>query len=354
MLLLPLSYSALADSGAGSGTTVSYPLTRFNQTFRCYNGGSAFNAVVGTKGSYAYNGTSYTTFPTSCPSACNRVIYGFDLPLGATPLFSFKPDTIYTISGKVLVVNDDTCFHATRLLLMVAGSTTDENLSSPFVSTAYVDVRPANDREFSYSFSFDSSRFPGFTDCRVLGVGLEFDKAFTYTNVGLSAFTITEQSVTDRFVDGVGDKIEDQTNQQKGFFEKLGDRIGGFFTDLFNKIMDGLKSLFIPSDGFLETWVTDMQEWLKARFGALYFPIDLTTRFFNAFMSIESSEDISLTFPALQVGEVTLLEEQHYSMSEATGFLGDIYNVYLYVADAIVIVGLVLLLGKKLESILTK
>ena len=41
-------------------------------------------------------------------------------------------------------------------------------------------------------------------------------------------------------------------------------------------------------------------------------------------------------------------------MSEATGFLGDIYNVYLYVADAIVIVGLVLLLGKKLESILTK
>lgn len=154
--------------------------------------------------------------------------------------------------------------------------------------------------------------------------------------------------------DQVGDAIDKQTEQQKGFFEKLGDRIGGFFTDLFNKIMDGLKSLFIPSDGFLETWVTDMQEWLKARFGALYFPIDLTTRFFNAFMSIKSSEDISLTFPALQVGEVTLLEEQHYSMSEATGFLGDIYNVYLYVADAIVIVGLVLLLGKKLESILTK
>lgn len=352
--MLPLSYSALADSGAGSGTTVSFPLTRFNQTFRCYNGGSAFNAVVGAKGSYAYNGTSYTTFPTSCPSACNRVTYGFDLPLGATPLFSFKPNTIYTISGKVLVVNDDTCFHATRLLLMVAGSTTDENISSPFVSTAYVDVRPANDREFSYSFSFDSSRFPGFTDCRVLGVGLEFDKTFTYTNVGLSAFTITEQSVTDRFVDGVGDKIEDQTNQQKGFFEKLGDRIGGFFTDLFNNIMDGLKKLFIPDQEYIVQWAQDMQQFLKDHFGALYAPIDIVTRFINGFFSIDGSEDIAITFPAIEFGDVKLSDPVEFHFSEVTGLFGDLYTTYLYIADVIVIVGFILFCEKKLERILTK
>ena len=172
--------------------------------------------------------------------------------------------------------------------------------------------------------------------------------------MGLSAFTITEQSVTDRFVDGVGDKIEDQTNQQKGFFEKLGDRIGGFFTDLFNNIMDGLKKLFIPDQEYIVQWAQDMQQFLKDHFGALYAPIDIVTRFINGFFSIDGSEDIAITFPAIEFGDVKLSDPVEFHFSEVTGLFGDLYTTYLYIADVIVIVGFILFCEKKLERILTK
>lgn len=154
--------------------------------------------------------------------------------------------------------------------------------------------------------------------------------------------------------DQVGDAIDKQTEQQKGFFEKLGDRIGGFFTDLFNNIMDGLKKLFIPDQEYIVQWAGDMQQFLKDHFGALYAPIDIVTRFITGFFSIDGSEDIAITFPAIEFGDVKLSDPVEFHFSEAIGLFGNLYTTYLYIADVIVIVGFILFCEKKLERILTR
>lgn len=328
--MLPLSYSALADTAIVSTQTVNFS-------------GSAVMAIDGSSNSIQASYIDGTMF-RFWPGTSNKIAACITKP----SLFRFRSGYKYRVRFRVGMADIGSKFTRLGVAFGIAGG----------------DLLNLDPGAVDFDFTYSDNKLYGYYDVTTLcqadreysnmALLVELDTSPGTFNLWVSNFTVEQIDPGKEQANVVGDKIDNQTEQQKGFFEKLGDRIGGFFTDLFNKIMDGLKSLFIPSDGFLETWVTDMQEWLKARFGALYFPIDLTTRFFNAFMSIKSSEDISLTFPALQVGEVTLLEEQHYSMSEATGFLGDIYNVYLYVADAIVIVGLVLLLGKKLESILTK
>lgn len=182
----------------------------------------------------------------------------------------------------------------------------------------------------------------------------ELTSAVSSFNFWLADFTVQEIDPNQEIVDGIGDKVDNQTNQQKGFFEKLGDRIGGFFTDLFNNIMDGLKKLFIPDQEYIVRWAQDMQQFLKDHFGALYAPIDIVTRFITGFFSIEGSEDIAITFPAIEFGDVKLSDPVEFHFSEVTGLFGDLYTTYLYIADVIVIVGFILFCEKKLERILTK
>lgn len=328
--MLPLSYSALADTAIVSTQTVDFS-------------GSAVMAIDANSESIRASYIDGTMF-RFWPGTSNKIAACITKP----SLFRFRSGYKYRVRFRVAVADIGSKFTRLGVAFGIAGGDLF-NLDPDAV-----------DFDFTYS---DNKRY-GYYDVTTLcqadreysnmALLVEFDTAPGLFNLWVSNFTVEQIDPGKEQANVVGDKIEDQTNQQKGFFEKLGDRIGGFFTDLFNNIMDGLKKLFIPDQEYIVQWAQDMQQFLKDHFGALYAPIDIVTRFINGFFSIDGSEDIAITFPAIEFGDVKLSDPVEFHFSEVTGLFGDLYTTYLYIADVIVIVGFILFCEKKLERILTK
>ena len=100
---------------AAAATSSSFPLSRFQRSFRGFKDSTGINATAGNAGSYSAFGSTYTTFPVTFSSPVNKALFGFLVSPGSKPFFSLKPDTVYTISGSVLVVNDNTASLAAGL-----------------------------------------------------------------------------------------------------------------------------------------------------------------------------------------------------------------------------------------------
>lgn len=116
----------------------------------------------------------------------------------------------------------------------------------------------------------------------------------------------------------------------KQWFKDLGDRIQGFFVDLYNDIIDGLKSLFIPSDGYFDAYMEKTKTWAAARFGFLYTASDLVVSMITDLQGL-LRDDFSFVLPAAKFtlnGETyTLWEAYTLPMGE---LLQNNYMKYAY------------------------
>ena len=156
----------------------------------------------------------------------------------------------------------------------------------------------------------------------------------------------------------LGDRIsgffDNLRNSIGGFFTQLGDRISGFFDNLLTGILDGLKSLFIPDNQYFTDYFNQWDEWMTDHFGALYYPIDLILEILDSLWNLEVPENPSITFPALQVGDVTLLEAQEYTFlgDDALPALKTLYESYRVIVIVIFVFALSNLARRKLNSIM--
>lgn len=84
------------------------------------------------------------------------------------------------------------------------------------------------------------------------------------------------------------------------FFTDLGDKIGGFFDNLLTGILDGLKSMFIPSDDFFSNWWDGFSAFMKAKLGFLAKPIDIFITFISGYLNL-SDTNIVINIPNITV-----------------------------------------------------
>lgn len=86
------------------------------------------------------------------------------------------------------------------------------------------------------------------------------------------------------------------TETQKGIFATL--------KDLPGKILDGLKSLFVPPEGFYDQFASDLQDALEDHLGILYAAPDQIIRTLESIARYQpgswDDEDCYITFPALK------------------------------------------------------
>lgn len=201
---------------AAAATSSSFPLSRFQRSFRGFKDSTGINATAGNAGSYSAFGYTYTTFPVTFSSPVNKALFGFLVSPGSKPFFSLKPDTVYTISGSVLVVNDNTASLAQQICLILIDSLVDPSVEYRFYSPSYVHYTAEGDRRFDFSFTFSQSNFPKLMDCFGFAVRVDFGSTFTYTNVGITSLKITQSSKTEEIIDGIGDKVDENTNKITG------------------------------------------------------------------------------------------------------------------------------------------
>lgn len=176
----------------------------------------------------------------------------------------------------------------------------------------------------------------------------------TLNNVRVYPMLSTTSSTYEPYGEQIcSNKLDDAENTRKGiwetiksfpstfsnFFKDLGDKIGNFFTNLLNGILDGLKSLFIPSDGFFKDWFNGFKTYVEDKLGFLATPFTIFIDFIESYSNLSSSNDIILNIPDISVPNF-----EDYKIISATTFnwsqtlksktsLLNLWNLYLDFID---------------------
>lgn len=144
-----------------------------------------------------------------------------------------------------------------------------------------------------------------------------------------------------------------QSHTSKGIWETL--------KSIPDMIGEKLKSLFIPADGFFDTYTTEFQEYFKDRFGLLYEIPDAVIGVLQQFVDYSPAEEgYSIHFPevvmpVLDDGEwydQTLIEERDITFEFLEqGAFKTLYSMYRSVIWMIFIFALINLIIRKSERV---
>lgn len=156
-----------------------------------------------------------------------------------------------------------------------------------------------------------------------------------------------------KIIDGITNLPENIANAVKGFFDMVVNAI----VQLGQTILDGLKSLFIPSDGYFEGVASDMQAWLEDHLGLLVYPFTLVADLASRIAAVEGGE------PTAYIPEIAytdggdkyvLIAEQEVNLYDQVGrnktFI-ELHQLYLMVMDAAIGGALAFLAWKKFDQI---
>lgn len=199
-------------------------------------------------------------------------------------------------------------------------------------------------------------------------IGKETDEIKKEINSGFGELKVEFQESTDKIIESnnkTQETIKEQTETSKNIFQKIGDILNilnpfseNFFAyKLVDLFLNMLKSLFIPSDSFFSNYFSELNDWFSDRFGFLYYPLELFFDLCNRFLSINFNEPVinipeirepftnTVFISATQFNFNTLLEQNS---------LKTVHDIYLVVVDAIIYIGLVILLYNKYEEVMTK
>lgn len=164
-------------------------------------------------------------------------------------------------------------------------------------------------------------------------------------------------------VDGVKDSVDDLNSTAQEWGQNIVNGITEGATaiqetiteeseKLGNFILDGLKSLFIPRDGYFKELFDDLNTFFSEVFGFLYFPIEHALSWFNRLLNLPEVAP-SIAIPELAYEGEVLIPAQTYTFD----FLQDepfstVHDYYLMAIDAAMIMSFVHLLQRKYEEVM--
>ena len=118
-------------------------------------------------------------------------------------------------------------------------------------------------------------------------------------------------------------------------------------------IINGLKSLFIPSDDYFKAWFDDMYAFFNDRFGFLMFPVDLLVKMVNLYLGADSSFT-GVPFPEFKWIDGTVIipaQSVQFTFLE-TDWGKDIQTKLYFVGNIFMIGALLSLMHRKFEEVL--
>ena len=152
----------------------------------------------------------------------------------------------------------------------------------------------------------------------------------------------------------------------RGFFQQvvsavtsIGDQITNALTTLGNFLIDGLKQLFIPSDGYFESVANDLSTFFSARLGLLLYPFDFLVSLGDRIAGLQTSEP-TCTIPEIAYtdsddNKYVLIEGQTLNVYELVGrndIIIGMHQIYLTVMDGIIAFTLMALCWKRFDHII--
>lgn len=141
------------------------------------------------------------------------------------------------------------------------------------------------------------------------------------------------------------------------FFDNLGTKIGNFFKELLDGILEGLKKLFIPEDDYFKNWFDDFKTYFEEKLGFIATPFTIIIDFVNSYLNLSSSNDIIIDVP-----DITVPNFEENKIISATTFnwsqtlrskqaLNALWQLYLSFIDVYLILNFINLCENKYNRI---
>ncbi len=158
------------------------------------------------------------------------------------------------------------------------------------------------------------------------------------------------QSICSNRIDDTNKKLDEQNNTSKGILGKLKDLLSyinpfsdNFFVyKLIELLIDALKSLFIPKDGFFMDWWNDFKSYMNLKLGFLTKPIDIFISFISGYLNLSDS-NIIINIPDITVPNFEdhiIIHSQSFNWKEllqSKTSLNNLWQLYLDFIDVFLI-----------------
>lgn len=168
----------------------------------------------------------------------------------------------------------------------------------------------------------------------------------------LSIKNISMGSDLQKIADQISNSTTEQTNDLISNANSNQEKTDQAIQKHGNFIIEGLKSLFIPSDEYFNTKFSDLNEFFKDRFGFLYTPVDLLVRFINLIYGASDTFD-GIPFPELSWDGHVLLAAQtvKFDILDIAAFK-QVQKYLYFLTDVMMIGALVSLIHRKFEEVM--
>lgn len=148
-----------------------------------------------------------------------------------------------------------------------------------------------------------------------------------------------------------GNKLQEEANQTgKGILGKITDFFGSFFENIIN----ALKSLFIPEDGYFSDFFSRLNDFFSEKLGFLYEPIELFLSFLNAIQDASVGASPGLTFPEIKWEDDVIVPETRVDFSIVNEAIPELQDKIYFVTDIIMVGAVLILLEKKIDEVMHK
>lgn len=171
--------------------------------------------------------------------------------------------------------------------------------------------------------------------------------------------TIKEQTTA---INNQTEEIKKQHETSKNIFQKIGEMlsyINPFSENFFGRklvelILNGLKSLFVPEEGFFSEYFNELRDWFSDRLGFLWAPFDFIIEVLNRIANINFSEPI-IDIPEIKepFTNKTLISATTFNFNSLleNETLKNVHDIYLFGVDFIICLGLYNLAKNKMEGV---
>lgn len=189
-----------------------------------------------------------------------------------------------------------------------------------------------------------------------LNSGLSWTFGVSNFSIDLQLYELTDTEVAelaaqDKINQSVqqGNKLQEEANKTgKGILGKITDFFGSFFENIIN----ALKSLFIPEDGYFSDFFNRLNDFFSDKLGFLYEPIDLFFKFLNAIQSASVGAVPGLTFPEIKWEDTVVIPETQVDFLIVQEKMPDLQEKIYFVTDVIMVGAVLILLEKKIDEVM--
>ena len=340
-------------SGFANADIDSYYLgggSQFNLRFSSFD--TFLNSVVFTScGLYDEEGNELVSKPSNKPSFITT----------KDELSSGKFDTLKIDAGDFDTGEEDLILRISDVYDMGDGIMADYEykLIPLHINSDYLKVENLNVFYFipQSSLGIDVSNAKSYKFDLCNSSKTEFYDSVTFTIAGL-----TQDEEIENAEDEQTEAIKENTETNKGIWETLKEILSflnpfseNFFVyKLIELLIEGIKSLFIPSDEFFGNYFSDLNDWFSDRLGFLYYPIELLIDILNRYLNLSSS-NLSFTIPDIvePFNNEVLIHSTTFDFNDVleNSVYKQVHDYYLIFVDFIIAFGLIKLATKKWEEV---